>query len=108
MTKSLATHPLFYLAIFLIILLSIVNLLVNSGQQFVYLADAFLKGSFSQAIKPENISDFAYFNGKYYWPLGPLPAVLIMPFLFIFKTFQQSYIQIPLNLLNFWLKSAIL
>lgn len=79
------------------------NLAVDSEQQFVLLAESFLKGQLNFINIADDISDTAYFMGNYYWPLGPFPAVFLMPFVFIFKYFLQGFISFPLSLLNFWL-----
>lgn len=73
-------------------------------QQFVYLAYSFLKGSLSFVILPPTTQDLSYFNSRYFWPLGPFPAVLLLPFIAVFKTsFHQSFIQFPLTILNAYL-----
>src|SRR3989344_4557521 len=79
------------------------NLAIDSEQQFVLLAESFLKGQLDFVNIADDISDTAYFMGKYYWPLGPFPAVLLIPFVSVFKYFLQGFISFPLSLLNFWL-----
>ncbi|OGD97978.1 hypothetical protein A3A49_02065, partial [Candidatus Curtissbacteria bacterium RIFCSPLOWO2_01_FULL_38_11b] len=77
---------------------------INSEQQFVYLAYAFLKGSLSFTQLPPTLADLSFFDGKYFWPLGPFPALLLIPFVIFYKTnFLQGFIQLPLTLLNFYL-----
>lgn len=72
--------------------------------QYVYLADSFLKGNLSLIQLPPTLIDFAYFRGQYYWPGGVLPAIFLMPFVAIFGTdFQEGFIKLPLTILNFWL-----
>lgn len=84
--------------------LLVLNFLVFGENHHVYLAHAFLKGSTSLVEVPKMIGDLSYFEGKYYWPLGPLPAVLLMPFVLFFGlNFQESFIKFPLTILNFWL-----
>lgn len=96
-------NPLVYIIPVLFIVLLTTNLAVYSEQQFVLLAESFLKGRLHFLNIENDISDTAYFMGKYYWPLGPFPAVLLIPFVFIFKQFLQGFIVFPLSLLNFYL-----
>lgn len=57
------------------------NLLVRTEDQFVDLAQAFLHGSTAFLEAPGGSwADTTPYNDKFYWPLGPLPAVLLMPF----------------------------
>ncbi len=94
--------PLTYLIPFLFILFLFGNVNVNSEQQFVQLAESFLKGSLS-FVKVAKISDTVFFANHYFWPLGPFPAVILLPFVVVFKSFLQGYIEFPLNILNFYL-----
>ena len=91
------------------------NISIKYGQQFVYLADSFLKGRLdfqkeherflTMEIEGGNIFlDVAEFNDKLYWPLGPFPAVLLLPVVFFLGTwFLQGYLSFPLTLLSFYL-----
>ena len=91
------------------------NISVKNGQQFVYLADSFSKGRLDfqkeherflfAKIGGENIFlDAVEFNNKLYWPLGPFPAILLLPFVFFLGTwFLQGYLSFPLTLLSFYL-----
>lgn len=94
---------LIYLVTLLLIILLFTSLFVDSEQHFVLLAKSFLEGSLSFTNGFQNISDLALFNEKYYWPLGPFPAILLIPFVYFFKNFQQGFISFPLTLLNFYL-----
>lgn len=83
--------------------LLLINFLAGGERKHVYLANAFLKGSFSP-VEPPTLSDFSYFDGKYYWPLGPFPAVILLPFTIIFKThFSEEFIKFPLTIANFYM-----
>jgi hypothetical protein len=57
---------------------------VNCHQQFVWLATSFLDGRLDIPVKLVaeygTIIDFTVRQGRIYWPLGPLPAVLFVPF----------------------------
>lgn len=91
------------------------NISVRANRHFVYLADSFLHGrlDFQPAHAPYLTleqdgkiiwQDTAFWQGKYYWPLGPLPAVLLMLPVAIFGTnFLQGYVSFFLVALNFWL-----
>src|ERR1041385_4999770 len=74
------------------------NLTVWDDQQFSYLAAAFLHGRTYLLVPPAPAHDAVFFQGKYYWPLGPLPAVLLLPFELIVRGFglffYQSYLHI--------------
>jgi len=84
--------------------LLILNFMMFDQQQFVYLAKAFLEGSTSLTTLPPTNHDLSFFEGKYFWPLGPFPAIILVPFVSIFKlNFTQGFIQLPLTIFNFWL-----
>jgi len=77
----------------------IYNLHVKHDQHFSVLAESFLQGKLYFLEQYSSWwHDAVYFNGHYYWPQGPLPAVILMPFVFLFKSlnipFYQSYVQI--------------
>src|SRR3989338_10072579 len=57
----------------------------TGGQHFSYLAQSFLDGHtyFTQNLK--SWSDTTLFNGRHYWPLGPFPALLLLPLVVIFN-----------------------
>ena len=72
------------------------NLNNRGEQQFALLADSFLHGRLSFAEAPGGSwGDTALAHGEHYWPLGPLPAVVLMPFEVFAKdgTFYQGYLQ---------------
>lgn len=92
------------LLIYLFIPFLILNFGVIGENHYVYLTHSFLAGSLSLTDIPAITTDLAYFEGKYFWPSGPLPAVLLMPFVWLAKlNFQESFIKLPLSILNFWL-----
>lgn len=94
--------PLTYILVFLFILLLFSNLLISKEQQFVLLAKSFQVGKLS-FVNLENISNASLYNNLYYWPLGPLPSVLILPFLYLSNHFYQGFLSFPLSILNFFL-----
>lgn len=74
----------------------------------LYLAYSLVKGHLNLIETPQTLTDLSYFEGKYYWALGPLPAVLLTPFALIFKSnFQENFIKFPITIVNFWLVYAI-
>src|SRR5688572_10016407 len=89
-----------------------VFLLVRNGvgmreyQQYSYLSQSFLQG---KLYFTESYSswwhDAVEFSGKHYWPLGVLPAVILIPFSLLFNNynlfFYQGYLQIFLVLMVF-------
>ncbi|MBI3335174.1 MAG: hypothetical protein HY001_01610 [Candidatus Portnoybacteria bacterium] len=80
------------------------NFTNTSNQQFVYLADSFLHGQTHFRELPGSYRDLIWQEGKFYWHLGPFPAVLLMPFVIFWgTTFLQGYVQFFLTLLNFYL-----
>jgi hypothetical protein len=104
-----------FIVLFLIVLLSsfILVLIRNFGeQQFIYLSKSFLQGRLDITQYPDPWSGVSYFKGKYFWPLGPFPAVILMPFVYIFDLFNRSfplkYVQVPLVFAIFflWVKIA--
>lgn len=77
------------------------NLATSENQQFSYLAESFLQGKSYFISLPNFGHDTVLFNGKYYWPLGPFPALLLLPFVFVFRLFNvfffQGYLQVFLS-----------
>jgi hypothetical protein len=56
------------------------NLTVRSEQQFSFLAQSFRQGELAFLDRPGSWADATPYEGRYYWPLGPLPAIVLMPF----------------------------
>lgn len=78
--------------------------IATGEQQFVFLAKSFIEGKLYLTQIPGRVDDLALYQGHYYWPLGPFPAVTLMPFVAVFGTnFMQLFIQLPLNILNYFL-----
>ena len=78
---------------------------INAGeQQYSFLANSFLKLKtyfIDNTIflpKAEYLSDVTFYEGKYYWPGGPFPTVILMLFVWLFGLFNlfffQGYLQI--------------
>lgn len=98
-----AKNPLTYLIAFLFLIILSTNLYVITEQHFVLLAKSFLNHKLTIEPTNNNVSDLALYQGKYFWPLGPFPAILLLPFVILINPFYQGYISFPLTLLNFFL-----
>ncbi|MFA5954864.1 MAG: hypothetical protein WC817_05035 [Patescibacteria group bacterium] len=89
----------FYLAFFF-------NTSVLSEHQFTELARSFLHGQLfflKQPMSGKVWLDAALFNGHYYWPLGPLPAVILIPFVLLRFSVTQGYLNLLLVSAVFYL-----
>ena len=61
------------------------NVVLRSGeQQFTFLAGSFLTGHLYFLKGLPFWDDTSFYAGEHYWPLGPLPAVLLIPSVFLF------------------------
>jgi hypothetical protein len=80
---------------------------VHGEQQFAYLARSFLSGHTYFLERPGSWADTVPFQGRHYWPLGPLPAVVLMPLVLLSDRFgvlfQQGYLQPFLVAAALWL-----
>lgn len=78
----------------------------SNYQQFTLQAEGLLKGQFHMPrLDPQGGNlDSVGIDGKYYWPLGIVPAVILLPFVGIYQAlgfttiFPQGVIQFLLNL----------
>jgi hypothetical protein len=87
---------LFFLAFLFLVFVFFINYqYLRADQQFSLLADSFLNGKLSFEHYEY---DSVFFEGRAYWPLGPLPALIIVPFKAIANmlkaNFYQSYLHI--------------
>ncbi len=99
--RSLIENLPFVMFLFLFAFLAIRNLAPIGAQHFVLLANSFLAGHLDFLESPGVWADTAPFDGKYYWPLGPFPAMLLTPFVAVFGSeVRQGVIQLALNILN--------
>lgn len=97
-TRSWA-YVYFFAGVFLFLAL-FTSVFITYDQQFVYLARAFLKGQTYLTECPQNqCLDFSQVNGRYFWPLGPLPAAIMAPFVFVSDFFNFFFYQYHLNFL---------
>lgn len=63
-------------------------------QQFAFLAHSFLHGDLAfQEVPGNSWADTSPHGERHYWPLGPLPAVVLMPFEFVAGAFGASFYQ---------------
>ena len=70
-------------------------LLVRHEQQYVRLAESFLSGNLHLLVElPEHLHDTALYGGRYYWPLGPFPAVLLMPVVLVCRWIGVEFYQL--------------
>lgn len=53
----------------------------KSGDHYTYLAQSFVRGKLSVDALPGSYADVVYWQGHKYLPFGPLPALLLVPFL---------------------------
>jgi hypothetical protein len=100
-------HPLLILALTILIQQDLIVAPART-EQFVYLAKSFLDGHLYFTVFPGRWDDTTYYLGHHYWPLGPLPAIILMPFVRIFGlAMRQAYLLFLLNLLNLHLLCRI-
>ena len=93
-----------------LLITSLYTLIVNNyiiptgNQQYLELTRSFIKGRTYFTSDPSfdyPYADCSFFNGRYYWPLGVLPAILMVPFVLISgDSFTQGMLSGTLTLLN--------
>ncbi len=85
---------------------------MGSGSHFVVLADGWLHGHLYIEQKPQSVSDFTNYHGHWYVAFPPLPAILLLPFVAVFRLSYQSlltlFFSIGMGILNIWLMQQIL
>ena len=95
---------LIYPVIILFVPLLVLNLIPIGEQQFVALSQSILQGKLNVTSDSSSFADYASYKGYYYWPLGPFPAIALLPFVAIMGTnFYQGLLQLPLSIINFFL-----
>jgi len=106
--KEIEFIKIFVAILFLLVVAFNLGLLGND--HFVKLAESFASGHlyFSEEYVSDLLAryDTVQINDKFYWPLGPLPAVLLMPFLFLTKFYSvnlQGLLNIFLVLATFFI-----
>lgn len=76
---------------FLILLIIITNIVgENQHYQFALLSQSFIHG---KTDLPYYVYDAAIFNGKIFWPLGPFPAIVLTPILFLWRNIPLDSVQ---------------
>lgn len=81
----------------------VLNVTQFGEQQYSFLAREFLHGSLSFSQNPPfPFSEVVFYSGHYFSHLGPFPAILLMPFVFVSQFFgiffYQGYLQFFLTL----------
>jgi hypothetical protein len=87
------------------------NILLKHGeQQFAYLAQSFLTGHLYFVTFAPYWDDTSFYAGEHYWPLGPLPAVILMPSVFLFGLrvhqglgVQQGHFLLAINVVTLFI-----
>lgn len=100
---------LLILTAFFFFLAVVFNFAIRGDQTFVELAQSFLQGKLY--LVGNTVFDTVSVGGYRYWPLGPFPAVLLMPFVSFFAaahlSFYQAYLHVPLGVATFFLIFSI-
>jgi len=76
------------------------NFYEYGDQQFSDLANSFLHYKLyflDSSYYNQHLIDNVFFNNHYYWPLGPFPAVVLMPFVWLGNIFKFYFFQGNLN-----------
>jgi hypothetical protein len=76
---------LFVFALAITIYINVSAATIN--QHFVELAQSFLQGRLDFIFSSLDRGDVAAFNSRAYWPLGPFPAVVLIPFVLMFGSY---------------------
>lgn len=104
---SLSERPwygryIYALLILFLLLAVLLNATTYKYQHFVHLAQSFLTGHLYLIDLPEGVGDTVAFGGHFYWPLGPFPAVMLMPLAWTANLLGVSLYQgVPQSLLIF-------
>jgi hypothetical protein len=75
------------------LLLAVQNLTVDGLQQYSRLAGAFLDGRLDLGPGLERIDEPSHYRGRDYLPLGPAPAVLLVPFVAAARALETTFLQ---------------
>lgn len=96
--KSILDSLVIPLAFIFFTVILLTNLLTKQEQHHSFLAQSFLQGKTYFVETPGSWADTAAYKGKYYWTQGPMPSVILLPFVFVWekfdKFFYQSYLQL--------------
>lgn len=109
--KITSTDCLKALLIIYLFIAFFINISFTKDQHFTLLANSLLSGKLYFTDPLPSGADAAPAYGRLFWPLGPFPAVLIVPGQFVLKTFDlffyQGYINFFLGILVFILAFRI-
>ena len=64
---------------------------LSNFHYYNYLADAFLHGQLPLRLLPPTTQDLSFYQGQYYLYWGPLPAIILMPFVALFGVGFSMY-----------------
>ena len=82
-----------YLLVFFLSTVFAFNFSLQEKQHFSLLAQSFLQGRTYFTGGLMSWADTVPSGSKYYWPLGPFPAVVLMPFVYLFSLFGYFFYQ---------------
>jgi hypothetical protein len=98
--------------IVIIVLFLFVTLLLNFLQRgdshFTYLAEAFIGGKTYFLDNRLPLDDTVFFANHQYWPLGPFPAVFILPGVLLFNVFGGVFYQGCLQFFLIWISFILI
>jgi len=78
--RTFRLYSPFTVATVLIGLLAAISSLFETAPQYWGLAESLLRGKLYFLSMPTGWGDTSFFEGRHYWPLGVLPAVIMIPF----------------------------
>ncbi|MDD5110604.1 MAG: glycosyltransferase family 39 protein [Patescibacteria group bacterium] len=95
------------LAIFFLFCIAYLAAAGNGFGYYRHLAAALLSGRLdvdSGFIDPLHLRDFSFFNGRYFYPMGILPALVLLPMVLVFGiNFPQTALVLVLTAAITWL-----
>lgn len=104
--NQISKNIIIYLSLLFFFIALIYNLAIRTEQHFSLLAESFLNFKTYFLSMPGSWADTSLINGQHYWPLGPFPAVLLTPFVFLVRLvgfpFYQGYLGYPAGLAVFY------
>lgn len=99
---NIKSAPVLLISLFFFIIIAVYNFSTTGEQQFSLLSQSFSNGKTYFVNLPNTLGDLVPYNGHYYWPEAPFPAILLMPFTLLFslvnKFFLQGYLQFFISL----------
>lgn len=87
----MVSRVLKFLIIYFFAIVFIFNFIPQGEQHFSYLASSFLQGKTYFLTQPGSWGDTVFFKGHHYWPEGPFPSIILMPFVALFSLFNQFF-----------------